>query len=112
MIGGDITYITQGAAKYCGWEVELNLPIKIHQANDFLDAVVTYCKIKKEPINPNVKVKEIFGVPVVFRVMPPLIGDEPLVLRLSFPDEKGLFPEDKDCEPLFKRQMATSKKLN
>lgn len=112
MFADDITYVTRGAKLWVGFEVELNLPIKQHQAVDFLKAIVTYCRINKEPLKPNIRTTDIFGVPVEFRLMPPLLGDEELVLRLVFPDENGLFPEDEGCQPIFKRQLKVSQQLN
>lgn len=110
--GEDVTYVTHGAKKWTGFEIELNLPIKEHQALDFLKAVVTYCRVKEEPIQPNIMNEEIFGLPVVFRLMPPLLGEEKLVLRLIFPDENGKYPEDRDCQPIFKRQLKISQQFN
>lgn len=110
--GEDITYVTKGAKKWVGYEIELNLPIKQHQALDFLKAVVTYCRVKEEQIQPDIEICEIFGLPVVFRLMPPILGEEDLVLRLVFPDENGKFPEDKDCAPIFRRQLKVSQQLN
>lgn len=110
--GDDITYVSSGAKRWVGYEIELNLPIKKHEALDFFKAIVTYCRLKRECIKPGVKINEIFGLPVIFKLMPPLLGDEELVLRLVFPDENGMFPEDKECAPIFKRQLKVSQQFN
>lgn len=113
VIGEDITYLTKGAAQYCGLEVELNLPIKQQQAVDFLRAVVSYCQYLEKPIIPDTKVKEIFGVPVMFKKMCSLVETSKTVYRLVFPDDKGLFPDDRKCHPTFKRQLViNSEKLS
>lgn len=113
VIGEDITYLTQGAAQYCGLEIELNLPIKQQQAVNFLRAVVSYCQYLEKPVIPDIKNKEIFGVPVMFKKMLSLADTEKVVYRLIFPDDKGLFPDDRKCHPTFKRQFViNSKKLS
>lgn len=105
---GEIIYITEGAAEHCGLEIELTLPIKPYQAMDFLKAVVEYCEIKNAPIIPDIKITEIFGVPVMFKVMTSLYNHHEEVLRLIFPDNEGLFPDEPGCNYLFMRQVATT----
>ena len=104
----EIIYCTEGAAEYCGLEVEITLPIKPHQAIDFLHAVVHYCQTNNAPITPDIKITEIFGVPVIFKVMTSLYNYHEVVLRLIFADKQGLFPGEPGCDSTFMLQVATT----
>ena len=100
-----IAYVTEDAKKYTGMEVELRLPIKEKHAVVFLNAVITYCRIKKEPIKPDTIIQDIFGVPVIFKVVESILGTEKHAMRLIFPDSKGFLPDNEKCDHVFKRQI-------
>lgn len=100
-----ISYLTEDAKKFSGMEIEIKLPLREEHAVEFLNAVIIYCRIKEKPIEPNSIISEIFGVPVIFKVMKSMFGNQEHVLRILFPDTNGLYPDNEKCDSLFKKQL-------
>jgi hypothetical protein len=104
-------YITTGAAKYCGREIELNLPVTPEQARLILNSAVSQCKRKAQRIESDSKML-IYSVPVLFRQLSAMEERFGIFWRLIMSDDKGVFPDDKRCNPLFSNQIPQPLSMN
>lgn len=106
-----LVYVTSGAGKHCGKEIELNLPVNHQQARLLLNAAVVKCKGRRSIISSETKM-ELYSIPVIFIEVISFTRDDVRVWRMILPDEKGRYPNEAGCNPLFKGQIVIPSKLN
>ncbi len=105
-------YISNGAAKYCGLEIELNLPLDLYRARELLDIIIESCRDENKSVHEIQKLNERIKRPVRFEKMISLFDEKTLVWRIVFADSNNLFPEDPACESIYKRQLSVDNDMN
>lgn len=101
----NLVFITNGADKYCGAELELNLPLDLKQAERLIDTIVQYCKDAEQSLSEAKKLNA-FKRSVRFVKMHSLLVKDEQIWRIVFSDTKGRFPENPDCEEAYKGQLS------
>ena len=99
-----IMYVTDGANKYCGYEIELYLSLDPVQARKLINNAVEICNKEQTQLSELTKMK-LFNRQVTFRKMLSLTEEYEYVWRMVLTDDKGKLPEDPDCNPSFKNQV-------
>lgn len=106
-----LVYLTSGADRYCGLEIELNLPLNFKQAEKIINTTVSDCKADRELISENLKIT-IYKREVSFRKMPSLSDPNKPVWRMFLTDEHGKHPEDPACDPIYRKQLSYGHELS
>lgn len=106
-----LVYITVGAAKHCGKEIELNLPVNHEQARLLLNTAVAFCKREKECLNSRLII-DIYSIPVTFRQTQSVNDKFGIVWRMLVPDNNGKYPYENGCSPLFRSQFENMRQLS
>lgn len=107
-------YYTTGAKKYCGKEIELKLPLSEENSVGILNRAVNFCKESEHKFSEGEEIAGLLSIPVkVIEVMPSATKyPSDTVFRLLLADEKGKFPDDEDCNPVFKNQAFSNEPHN
>ncbi len=100
-----LVFITSGADKYCGLEVELNLPLDLKQAERLIDTIVEVCREHKQALSEQKKFNA-FKRPVRFKKMNSLLDTDKTIWRIVFADNNGRFPDDELCNDAYKNQCS------
>lgn len=106
-----LVYLTEGAAQYCGHEIELNLSVEPNQAKELINTAVARCKHEQKMITEETIIT-LFTRDVTFRKMLSIYDEELYVWRMVLPDRKGRLPEELDCHPVYRKQIALNKKAS
>ena len=106
-----LVYLTEGAARYCGSEIELCLPLNFKQAKKIIDKTASDCKLRQEVISASKKF-QMYHREVSFRKMHTLSDRTQDVWRMVLTDENGMFPEEPDCNPIYKKQLDETRALS
>lgn len=100
-----LVFFTTGASGYCGWDVELNLPLNFKQAGKILDRAVELCIAEKKILSERVKFS-MYNREMSIRKFQSLVEPNQPVWRLILTDTEGRYPEDPNCELIFRKQIS------
>lgn len=100
-----MVFITREANKNCGAEIEINLPLDVHQAEEVISIVVEYCKKSGKQLSESTELHK-FNREVQFRKRRSLLNSQNEIWRMVISDNLGRFPDDPDCEEGYKYQLS------
>jgi len=81
------------------------------QAKLLINAVVARCKKHHQTIATGT-VMNVYSMSIIFKEVHSTKRSDTVNWRLILPDERGKYPSDYDCNPLFKGQMRVHKLLS
>lgn len=99
-----IVYHTHGLKEYDLMELEMTLPLEKQVAQDFLNLIGLEIANGRS-FKDGEKVEKLFNVPIVFRIVDGIHGDNEKHLRVIFPDANNKFPWDDGCDAEYAKQI-------
>ena len=102
---GGISYHTHGLKNYIKYELELNLPLELQVAQEFINLIAISLLRGDSDIYDGYKNNTLFSCEVMYLAMYGVQHPEEKHYRIVFPDSKGYFPDNDNCEDIFKAQI-------